>query len=321
MNEKALSLAKDLQTMKASDVIRDERVKAQFINTYNAIWKEGGEGTYEKESLYFIKALRDSDALRACTAFSVYYSFIDLAVRGLSLAPGSQALCYLLPRNQKAGKRADGSDIWEKVCALTISGFGELTLRARAGQIRCADNPTIVYDGDKFEYGERDGKKIVNYMSAFPRKSNKIVACFIKITRADGSIDYSVMTEPDWARLQDYSTKNNSYFDRKKNEWIYKTNELYSSANGGIDPGFLAAKCIKHAFKSYPKINIGKGTVMESDIDANQPADFDPYGGVAEQPKPQPAMPKRQESFAPEPDMSDGVAVDPEEYDDNDGCF
>ena len=37
-------------------------------------------------------------------------------------------------------------------------------------------------------------------------------------------------------------------------------------ANGvvHIDPGFLMAKCIKHAFKSYPKVRIGRGTELQS---------------------------------------------------------
>ena len=39
----ALSLAQELQQTKATDVIRNERVRSQFINVYNSIWKEGGD--------------------------------------------------------------------------------------------------------------------------------------------------------------------------------------------------------------------------------------------------------------------------------------
>ena len=42
----AISLAKELQQMKAIDVIRNERVRSQFISVYNSIWKEGGENVY-----------------------------------------------------------------------------------------------------------------------------------------------------------------------------------------------------------------------------------------------------------------------------------
>lgn len=193
----AISLAKELQSMKAIDVIRNERVRNQFISVYNSIWKEGGEQVYEREAIYFNQQLRDKQNLRECSGTSIFYAFIDLAVKGLTLATGAQALCYLIPRSVKIGIDQNGKDVWEKVCNLTISGYGELVLRKNAGQIRHADNPVIVYEGDTFQYGEQNGQKIVNYMSAFPRRSNKIIACFLKITRADGTIDYSVMTEQD----------------------------------------------------------------------------------------------------------------------------
>ena len=279
MND-AMTLAKELQAMKAADVIRNERVRSQFINVYNSIWKEGGEQVYEREAIYLNGQLREKASLRECSGTSIFYSFIDLAVKGLTLATGSQALCYLIPRSVKTGTDASGRDVWEKVCNLTISGYGELVLRKNAGQIRHADNPVIVYEGDTFQYGEQNGQKVVNYMSAFPRRSNKIVACFLKITRADGSVDYSVMTEQDWMRLKGYSDKQNTYLDRKTGQYVTKSNELYDK-DGQIDTGFLMAKCVKHAFKTYPKLNIGRGTSLESEImEQPQQADFDPYGGV-----------------------------------------
>ena len=315
----AMSLAKDLQAMKAVDVIRNERVREQFINVYNSIWKEGGENAYEREAIYFNQQLRDKPGIRECSGTSVFYSFIDLAVKGLTLAPGSQALCYLIPRSVKIGVDQTGKDVWEKCCNLVVSGYGELVLRVRAGQIRHADNPVIVYEGDKFEFGEVDGRKIVNYMSAFPRTSNRIIACFLKITRADGTVDYSVMTENDWLRLKGYSDKQNTYYDSKKGQYVTKSNELYGKNGGQIDTGFLMAKCVKHAFKTYPKLQIGRGTALESDmVDNPAPSgeEFDPYGGVeTQQPQPQP------ESFAPKPDMSGGVTIDPAAQGSNDDTF
>lgn len=304
-----MNFAQELQAMKASQVVRNERVRGQFIQVYNSVWGEGGESAYEREAIFFNSQLRDKANLRDCSGTSTFYAFIDLAVRGLTLAPGAQALCYLIPRNARVGTTPDGKPIWEKICNLTISGYGELVLRANAGQIRHADNPVIVYEGDTFEYGEKDGHKVVNYMSAFPRKSNKIIACFMKITRADGSIDYSVMTEQDWVRLAGYSAENNRE---------HKANELYN-VNGQIDPGFLAAKCIKHAFKTYPKLKIGKGSALETEIvdQPNQP-DFDPYAGVGNE-QPQQEQPKEPEHFAPAPDLSAGVTVQP--TDNNDDTF
>ena len=315
----AISLAKELQEMKATEVIRNERVRSQFISVYNSIWKEGGEQVYEREAIYFNQQLRDKSNLRECSGTSIFYAFIDLAVKGLTLATGAQALCYLIPRSVKIGTNDKGSDVWEKVCNLTISGYGELVLRKNTGQIRHSDNPIIVYEGDSFQYGEQNGQKVVNYMSAFPRKSNKIIACFMKITRADGSIDYSVMTEQDWMRLKGYSDKQNTYFDRKENKWVTRPNELYDK-DGQIDTGFLIAKCIKHAFKTYPKINIGKGSVMESDIIDNPQGGFDPYSGI-DTTQPEPQEKQEEQHFAPQPDMSAGVTIDPASQGDNDDTF
>lgn len=309
----ALTLAQELQATKATDVIRNERVRSQFINVFNSIWKEGGEQVYEREAIYFNQQLREKANLRECSGTSIFYSFIDLAVKGLTLAPGSQALCYLISRNVKVGINQQGNDIWEKACNLTISGYGELVLRKNAGQIRYADNPVIVYEGDTFQYGEQNGQKVVNYMSVFPRKSNKIIACFLKITRADGSIDYSVMTEQDWMRLKDYSDKQNTYFDKATRQYVVKSNELYNK-NGQIDTGFLIAKCVKHAFKTYPKLRLGRGSALESEI-IEQPTTttIDPYGGVGEGIN---TAPQQEQDFAPAQDMTAGVQIQDNSEDD-----
>lgn len=293
--------ARRIAGLKASDVIRDEYVRQQFIYVFNAIWKEGGEGAYEREAAYFAQYLRDNERLRKSTGTSVFFAFIDLAIRGLTLEQGAQGTCYLLPRGAKIS--TPEGERWETRCNLAISGYGELVLRAKAGQIHHADNPVVVYEGDEFSYGEKDGHKYVNYCCRLPRTSERIVACFIKITRCDGSTDYSVMTEGDWKRLENYSARNNSYVDKNTGQLVEKANSLYN-VNGQIDKGFLMAKCIKHAFKSYPKIPIGKGTVFESDVIDQPDTSFDPYGGIDTGSQSSSAD---KETFACAQDMSAGV--------------
>ena len=109
-NSETLSQAQAIQSLKSTEVIRNDYVRSQFISVYNAIWKEGGEVAYEREAMYFNNQLRDNERLRACTGMSVFFAFIDLAVRGLTLEPGSQALCYLLPaqllrRQERTGQQ------------------------------------------------------------------------------------------------------------------------------------------------------------------------------------------------------------------------
>lgn len=315
----ASNVMNELKQMSAGDVVRNGLVREQFISVYNSIWQEGGEHVYEREAIYFNQQLRDKKDLLQCTAISVYYCFIDLAVKGLTLAPGSQALCYLLAKSKDIGTDRNGNVIYEKICNLTISAYGELVLRTRAGQIRHADNPVIVYEGDTFQFGEQNGHKVVNYMSAFPRTSNKITACFMKITRADGSVDYAVITEADWKRLEYYSEKNNGmYKDFKTGQMVKKgANSLYTVNNGQIDTGFLIAKCIKHAFKTYPKLKIGKGMMLESEMPElqEQQDGFDPYGGVESH------APAKQEAFGPAVDTSTGVIIEEENKGEYDGAF
>ncbi len=311
--ENALTFAKDLKNMKPAAVVKNATVCDQFVTIYNSVWGEGGEAACNRESLYFAQQIMASDALKKCTGPSIYYAFIDLAVKGLSLQPGTQAQCYLLPRNVFVGYDQNNQKVYETTCSLTISGYGELALRERAGQIAHADNPVIVYEGDRFEWGEENGRKYVSYGAKIPR-GRKIVACFVKITRPNGTVDYSVMLPNDWQRLAAYSAKQNR---------DGKANALYASGvDGQIDPGFLVAKCVKHAFRAYPRIPIGKGSAFAADIPDEQ-LPSDPYGGVdaalaREGAEPSPAVPEREpEDFAPKPDLSGGVSY-PQKDDDDD---
>lgn len=306
-----------LNKMGAFGIAKSDIVRDKFINIYDTLWGAGtGEPAYERESIYFNKLQRDTPTLQNATPFSLFTAFIDLAVCGLSLEQGPRALCYLLPRNVNVGTRDNAR--WETRAVLTISAYGELVLRVRAGQIRHADNPVLVYDNDEFSFSDRAGRKEVDYTCVLPHTGHRIVACYLRITRADGSIDYSVMTEEDWVRLAQYSARQ----DHRTN----KANALYGvDANGvvNIDSGFLMAKCVKHAFKTYPKVRIGRGTELESkqteekEIEINDALYGLPDGSAVDtntgevvQPTPQ-ATPQQQDTFGtPAHDTAAGVTVD-----------
>lgn len=304
-----------INALKPLDVVDDELVRQRFIDIYSALWGESeAEAAYEREAINFKKVIGDSDNLKKCTAFSVFIAFIDLAVCGLTLEQGVRALAYLQPRKFKVGQNERGGNVYEGRCCLTISGYGELVLRTRAGQIRHADNPVIVYEGDDFSFTDQGDVKKVSYTLNLNHNPEHIVACYLRITRADGTTDYSVMLESDWKRLEDYSGKANRYWDNDKRAYVENPNSLYSSgAGGGIDTGFLIAKCIKHAFNTYPKVRIGKGTSFEADHEPEQEEDF--YGlGVAStrQPTPNPSSEGRQaDSFAKPKNTAAGVTVEP----------
>lgn len=311
-----------LNQLKPLDIVTNETVRQRFIQIHDTLWGAGtGESAYERESIYFNSILRDKEQLQKATRFSIFTSFIDLAVCGLSLEPGTRALCYLQGRNYNIGTDANGNKLYEGRLVLTISGYGELVLRARAGQIRHADNPVLVYEEDGFSFTDTDGRKQVSYTCNLPHKSNHIVAAYLRITRADNSIDYAVMLEEDWLRLKDYSGKNNRRYDQQTHKYYETPNELYTSNYGGIDTGFLCAKLIKHAFKTYPKVRIGKAE-LETQQNEETQADIDAFYNIEGQQAQKPAQKEDPNPpFGNQPDTSAGVTVDPSADSTDDGTF
>ncbi len=319
------------------DIATNELVRAKFIQIYEAMWTPStgvsGEAAYERESRNFNRILSEKEDLRkSCTRFSLFTAFLDVAISGLTLDPGARAQAYLLSRSIAVDSYQDRDGNtkkkYETQCVLIISGYGELLHRARVGQIRHADNPVIVYTEDEFEFGERNGNKFVNYTCRLPHTSGNIVACFMKITRADGSIDYSVMLPEDWSRLAAFSARQNRQWDNQRRQWVPgNPNALYGKQQDGslkIDTGFLIAKCIKHAFKSYPKARVGRGTQLESQQVDEVEINDDLYGledGSTVNASTGEVMPKHDTGFAPAPDTSAGVTINPDNAGGSDDVF
>lgn len=245
--------------------MEDTGVRDNFIKQNMAIRgasEVAAESFHARESAFMRKRIIESATaaqgderkdLRACTVFSLYGAFMDIAINGLSLSP-SDKLTYLQQRGAKVGINAEtGQEIWEQRASLTISPYGELAIRMESGQILYADDPIIVYEGEKFKIFINDqGNKVVNWEANIPRKTGKIIGSFIKLTRPNMSFDYGYLLEQDIDRLKKYSLKQNKT----------SANDLYGKDQAGIDSGFLKAKTIKHAFKTFPPVKI-KGTNSE----------------------------------------------------------
>lgn len=322
----------EINKLEPHAIIDNELVRDKFISIYDAMWSAttgmSGVAAYEKESRNFKRLLSEKEDIRKnCTRFSIFTAFLDVAINGLSLEPGARAQSYLQSRSIEIGSYFENGQKkkqYETQCILVISGYGELIFRARCGQIRHADNPVIVYAEDEFEYGERNGQKFVNYACRLPHTSGQIVACFLKITRADGSIDYSVMLPEDWIRLAGYSARQNRKWDNNTRQWVQGAPNALYGYNGqtcNIDTGFLGAKCIKHAFKSYPKARVGRGTQLESQQVDEVEINDDLYGlknGASVDPSTgEYYAPKQEEEITPAPDTSAGVTINPETSADN----
>ncbi len=245
------------------DLARD-----RFIEVYNQKFGEGGEVFFEEQKAFFNEELLNGSFkgyLEKVPSLNIHDAFMNLAINGLSLEKGTTTLCYLMVYSNY-DKNTRQTNYTAKI---TYTGYGEILLRQRAGQIVRCDNPVVVYNCDDFRFGERDGHKYVDYAKTYPRPENShIVACYVKIILPNNAYDYFVLDREGIDRLRTYSEK----FGGKD----HKANALYGGnyvGNDGrtyfrdIDTGFLISKTCKHAFKGYPKLKVGLGALLQADID------------------------------------------------------
>lgn len=308
-NNRFADTVEKLAKLRPWEVPVNSDVHAHIVTLYNNVHGEGGEAFAERESRYINRAIIDDKNKWSLTPLSVFLAYVDLAVNDLTLEPGTQALCYLLCRSVKAtyaDSNGNYKEVWENRAYISVTGYGEILRRQRAGQIRHCDTPTVVYEGDEFSYVERNGRKEVSYGLNIGHNPAKPAACFMKITRLDGTVDYAIILPEAWARLSEYSRKQNARGAKDKDS--VKANDLYTSGlEGSIDPGFLIAKCVKHAFKGYPKLPIGIGMVMQSDLPEKEI--MPDYYNMDTDPAPEAG--EDNSSFADPADYSEGVTVNP----------
>lgn len=272
-----------LDSLHPQTLVDDEKVKRQFISTYSKIHRKSeqdAEVVWEKESLYYKKALTANEKLKSCTQLSLYSAFLEIAIQGLSIQPGQKSDAYLEARGQKVDNNS-----WITVCYLRITAYGELNLRIQSGQILRMLNPVVVYEGDKFQpRTNQQGELYVEYEPCIPRKSKIIIACWVRIILPEGVNDFKWLTQEDIERLKNYSIPRG-----KQNP---KPNALYESNDGQIDPGFLEAKTIKHAMRAYTKLRVGDNVMfeeeeLEAQTNSNEDNSNQPPKGFAP-PSPQP---------------------------------
>ena len=244
--EEKKNIATIIQQSSHAGLAAIPEVAERFKNIY-AIMNGGdtkkAEVKYEAERFHFMKIITDNPKLKECTKLSLYGTFLDMGVNGLSFDPALKH-AYIVPFDINIGTKQ--SPKWEKRASLMISGYGELHMRIQQKQIKYADNPILVYEGDEFVHGTENGHVILKHKAAFPRKTDNIIACYIRIERNDGSVDYKVLSISEVEKLRKYSKSPDS------KAWT-----------DGL-PGMIQAKVLKHAFRSYPKMRLGEFSQLQS---------------------------------------------------------
>lgn len=243
-----LSLVQKIEQSVAGSLAALPEVGDRFKSIYqimNGGNKEVAAAKYDAEKFHYMKLIQDTPALQQCTKLSLYGCFMDMAVNGLSFDK-SMKHAYVVSFNTNAGTKQ--SPKWEKRATLMISGYGELHMRVRQGQIKHADNPILVFEGDHFQHGTKNDKVFLEHVAAFPRKSEKIIACYIRIQRNDDTVDYKVLGIDEVMKFREFSK------DKESLAWT-----------AGL-PGMVQAKTLKHAFRSYPKMRMGEFTMLQSQV-------------------------------------------------------
>ena len=145
----------EIMKLSPTEIVEHPTVHQRFVEIYDQLHGQGtGEAAYQRESMYFKRAMRDTEKLLKADSFSIFIAFIDLAICGLSLTPGTQCLCYLEVRGYKTDQKdANGRDIYGQRATLVVSGYGELVLRQKAGQILHADPQHACVAGEAAEDG------------------------------------------------------------------------------------------------------------------------------------------------------------------------
>ena len=255
-----VGLVQKLEQTSPSQIVNLPEVANRFKDLY-ALMNGGNNKTaeikYESEKFHFAKLIQDNKPLQECTKLSLYGCFLDMAVNGLSFDTAMKH-AYVVAFSNNVGTRDNPK--WEKRATLMVSGYGELHIRTAQGQIKYADNPILVYENDMFKHGTKDGKVFLEHLATYPRTSDNIIACYIRLERPDSTVDYKVLSIEEIMKLKKFSKDPNS------KAWT-----------DGL-PGMVQAKTIKHAFRSYPKVKLGQFSQLQSETIEAEPERVIDYG-------------------------------------------
>lgn len=172
----------------------------------------------EKESYHLAQLLVNTPDLQQVQPSSLIMEMRKLPMMGLSLDP-TLKLAYLYVQDKRRG-----------IVTLEANGRGK-AVQAIAQNIISGIETQIVFEGDSIV--RENGLNIV--VPGF-KGAAKVVGGFVNITMPDGRITQT--------------SYNQSHIDSWKSRSAKKfggsANANYSSFNGGIEPGFMESKMLKH---------------------------------------------------------------------------
>lgn len=252
-----------VKKMTLAQLLEYPEFKQQFIHMYDCHKGQdyyiGGEAFYEQEISFMLTLFRDNPKLAASTTVSIASAMVSgVAYHGLSIEPVSKGFAYLIPTPFNSAAKNQPPN-WIETVKYRISAYGELELRRRNGVIVSVKNPVMVYEGDLFEptYKTIGGKTKIEISHIPRRKSQKITDAYIILALPNGEEDVKIFSIEE---IQGFRKMN-------KNEAMRNSPMWTGGFEGQPLRGTIEAKVIKHAFSTYPRLNLGiSGAQLETDV-------------------------------------------------------
>ncbi len=185
----------------------------------------------EKEAYHLAQLMADNADLASMPPTALMMEMRKIPLQGVSLDP-SLKLAYLLVQDKRAGK-----------VELIISGRGK-AVQAIAQNIIKNIDVDIIFEGDNTSLDAG----LVKIVPTF-KASAKVNGAIVTITWSDGRISQKFFRE---SHINSWKKRSADRFairyenNQKLATPIPNPNKNYLSFNGGIEPGFMATKALKH---------------------------------------------------------------------------
>lgn len=194
-NKVALTAAMINECQNTKALMELPAIQSNWVATYEKTsGKSDGETRFEAEKILFLQAIAGNKAFEKCDKFSIYSSFIELAISGLTLRDG---LSYIIPYGGKAAFMPGWRGRLEQINELP-------------NVIHCHE-PQVVYDCDDFEY-EKGMKTLIHKHQPGQRtEANKPTHVYFVIEFKHGPECY-IMDAQDVLNIRNnYSTSYKTY--------------------------------------------------------------------------------------------------------------
>lgn len=256
LTQSALAAPKDLK-----GVFEIEPFKNNFVQNYiKTTGQANGDMVFEREKILFMKTIRENPKLEACSRFSIYSAFIELAVSGLTLNEG---LAYIIP--------------YKEVAQFQIGWKGRLEQMSKFPEMKLIAEPQLVYESDEFDYEIKNGVPVIIKHKPFKGEriaGDKILYVYLTCDTVYGYKTW-MMSRAEVISIRDRYSEGYKYYMKHGGKW----------PNGNpMDPPFwitdegqaFKKTLIKRVYSGLPK------TARLKALDTKIASNFDKEDGTVE---------------------------------------